>query len=361
MGASLYNGVAGVALFLAEIARLTGNSQFSETAAGAARQAQRLMPVSSGFYSGGLGVAFSLFRVRECLDEPELGQIFEVALAEALKNLDRAALNTPLDVIGGSAGSILALLSIYNRMPAPSLLEAAMHQGWLLCENADWTDDYCNWRPDAQEEGHFPEPLSGLSHGSSGIGASLLTLAAKTGGRDFLITGRGAFAYDNTLFRDEHRLWIDMRSNRPDSRNVAEAWCHGAGGIALARILAMESDYEERATHKYYAGVAAKGVERNLNNHWMRPGENTCLCHGALGACDVLTTASIYGLGDNLAEAAGSATKELILRHDATGDWPSNPIFSKPHLGLLMGLAGIGHGLLRVAYPDKIESILMVR
>lgn len=361
MGGSLYNGVAGIALFLAEIALLTGSARFADTAISAARQAHRLAPDSLGFYTGRMGVVFALRRVGECIDDPALGQIFEVTLAETLGRLKLPIHDAPLDVLGGTAGTILALLSIYNRLSIPSLLEAARHQGWYLCENADWADDYCNWRPDAQREQHFLEPLSGLSHGSSGIGAALLGLAARTGEEDFLITGRGAFAYDNTLYRDERRLWIDKRTSRSDSRNIAEAWCHGAGGIALARIMAMISDPEGRPEHEYYAAVAANGVERNLNNYWMRPGENTCLCHGALGACEVLTTASVHGLGVTFAKTALSAAEELILRHDAKGDWPSNPVFSGPHLGLLMGLAGVGHGLLRIAYPDKVEPVLMVR
>lgn len=31
-----------------------------------------------------------------------------------------------------------------------------------------------------------------------------------------------------------------------------------------------------------------------------------------------------------------------------------------PHAGLLTGLAGIGHGLLRAGFPDRVPSVLLL-
>jgi len=64
----LYDGTAGIALFLARVYRLTGERAFAETATGALNHSLAAMPslpeeVRASVYSGALGVAWSAVAV----------------------------------------------------------------------------------------------------------------------------------------------------------------------------------------------------------------------------------------------------------------------------------------------------------
>src|ERR1044072_9888400 len=71
-GADLYSGTSGIALFLAEVFKKTGELLFREAAEGGARQAlSRLeeMPPQTriGFYTGHTGIGYALTSIGELL------------------------------------------------------------------------------------------------------------------------------------------------------------------------------------------------------------------------------------------------------------------------------------------------------
>lgn len=351
VGGSLYGGTAGIALFLGEIGALTGNARFEDTARGGVRHAFWNTPDNPGLFSGQLGTAIALLRVSRCLSDSSMYEDSQSLLAGLLR-LEIGTVRD-LDFMGGLAGMILGLLNVNRRGPDASLLRLARQMGSALCERADWAESYCSWIPDMAGE-IAERPLTGFSHGSSGIGAALLALFAETGEEDFLMTGRGAFAYDDAVFNEQSQTWPDMRSN---PMHVAiETWCYGAPGIMIARIIAAASDPEFTDQHRYYAGVAAEVTSRSLREFWMRPGRESCLCHGSIGACEALMIAGEYGLGENHRADAARAASELARRCNVPEDWPLR--LQSPTL--LMGLAGVGHGLIRLARPKQIEPVLLI-
>jgi lantibiotic modifying enzyme len=354
VGGSLYSGTAGIALFLAEIAALTGNSRFAETANAAGRHAHQNVPGDHGLFSGTTGVAWSLLRLNECLGNAG-GRHWQDTLAPLLQQADLPASGKKMDVIHGLAGMILGLLSIHRRIPESAILDCATRFGQAICERADWTEDYCNWMPDGPES-LVDKPLSGFSHGTSGIGAALLALFSRTGVDEFRLTGRGAFAYDDIMLDREHLTWPDQRKEAMIPLDC-ETWCYGAPGILMARIIAATSDPAYRMQHEYQAGIAADSTRRSLLNVWLQPGQDSCICHGALGACEGLIVAGQHGLGQSFSATGIEGAVELVRRTSTEGDWK----FRIRSPELLVGVAGVGHALLRIAHPDRVESVLMVR
>jgi lantibiotic modifying enzyme len=88
-------------------------------------------------------------------------------------------------------------------------------------------------------------------------------------------------------------------------------------------------------------------------------GLNHCLCHGDLGNLDVLLHAAQrvddswwIEFGNRLA----SETLTTIANRGCFCGTPSSLASS----GLMAGLAGIGHGLLRLACPERIPSVLVL-
>ena len=255
LGPDLYGGSSGVALFLAQLAAVTDDDEMSSTAAAACanalrnveRQPVREFPAMS-FHSGLIGVAFATHRIVALT-----GDWHDLATrADAILERAAEAIATPhvFDVIGGNAGAILALLALGRSLCRPVLFELATMLGDELVEAAERRGDAWSWHPDLTTG---PEaaamPLTGLAHGASGLGLSLLELHAATGRGDFLEAGRGAFFYEDTLFNEEQGNWPDLRAPGPgkpaptaSSAPCAMAWCHGAPGIALARTRAATLD-----------------------------------------------------------------------------------------------------------------------
>ncbi|HEX8338712.1 MAG TPA: lanthionine synthetase LanC family protein, partial [Pyrinomonadaceae bacterium] len=106
-GPDVYSGTSGVALFLAEAFRETGEPVFRETAAGGARQAlsrlEELTPQTRiGFYTGHTGIGYALTRIGELVGEQEFVErgLQAVEALTAFEPDERAT-----DVLAGSAGA----------------------------------------------------------------------------------------------------------------------------------------------------------------------------------------------------------------------------------------------------------------
>jgi lantibiotic modifying enzyme len=87
---------------------------------------------------------------------------------------------------------------------------------------------------------------------------------------------------------------------------------------------------------------------------------NHCLCHGDLGNAELfLQAAEIFPDGGRWraeAKRAGDRVLASITEHgwrSGLPRWVEVP-------GLMTGLAGIGYGLLRLAVPERIPSVLLL-
>ncbi|HEY4590506.1 MAG TPA: lanthionine synthetase LanC family protein, partial [Thermoanaerobaculia bacterium] len=95
---------------------------------------------------------------------------------------------------------------------------------------------------------------------------------------------------------------------------------------------------------------AEKTLERGF-------GENHCLCHGDLGNLDFLLQAR-EALGDPGLDAATDRQARAILAGIARDGWLCGTRGSVESPGLMNGIAGIGYGLLRLADPARVPSVL---
>jgi lantibiotic modifying enzyme len=274
----------------------------------------------------------------------------------------------PLDLIGGNAGAIPALLAVSETDGADDdrgAFALATALGDELCTKASRDGDVWWWDPDvAYGPGVAPAPLGGMSHGASGIGLALLSLFARTGRTDFLDAARGAFAFEDSLYCPEARNWRDLRQSQgppaePGTARCGRAWCHGAPGIALARLLASELDPDRAESHLETARIgmattlARMGELRNRRRH------DASLCHGLAGLIDVaLIAASRVGDAACL-ERAVALAEGLIERHGGECDYPSGLSSGGRNPSLMLGLAGTGYLFLRLHAPDRVPSVLL--
>ncbi len=356
---NLYDGAAGIGLFLAQLAALTGDAAVHRTALGALRQAIARAPAMpldrrDGFHAGSLGIAWAAVRAAELLEEDELREGARTVIVEARPP---AAPDRCPDVILGSAGTILALLALADACDDPALVEDAVATGEELTDRATITQHGWSWAdPSRRYRGH----LCGLSHGSAGIGWALLELFAVTRDERFRTGAEGAFAYERSWLDAGSGTWPDLRiggQRRGTARTFASpatgTWCHGEGGIALTRLRAIAVLGPEPYRHE--AELALEATRRHLARALPHEREDFTLCHGAAGAADVLLCGEA-ALGQ-AAEPAREIGLAALERHGAgRGRWPCGAGAGTTP-ALFRGLSGIAWWLLRL-HAHAIPSAL---
>jgi lantibiotic modifying enzyme len=354
LGPSPYDGTAGVGLFLAQLAAVTGEQPARRTAVGAFRHAlERAGPLPradrEGFHTGVAGVALAAARAATWMNEPLLEANARALITEA--ELPSCAARCP-DVVMGSAGSVIGLLALADALEDPRLVERAGAAGVDLLAHATVTSRGWSWA----SPGHrYPRHLCGLSHGAGGIGWALAELFGATRDDRFRVGATGAFAYERSWLDADSGRWPDLRfpvrrRGEPNRASLATGtWCHGEAGIALTRLRAVAvlgsaaeaSDVEValETTRRHVAGLLRSEIE------------DVTLCHGAAGSADVLLSA-----GSRAREAVELA-EFALERHGTEADgWPCGvPGGTTP--GLFLGLSGIGWWFLRL-HDHRVPSPL---
>jgi lantibiotic modifying enzyme len=361
-GPTLYDGTAGIGLFLARLFRRTGERLFAVTAAGALAQAVSrsavVPPVERpSFYSGWVGIAFALLEAEEILTRDDLGQAGRRMLEEAAA-ADPAAAG--LDVIAGSASAVPALLRLGRG-------ESAARHGERLLAAANRGEEgrsRCNLSPEARAAGAVRPDLCGFAHGAAGVAAALVELWNATGDERYREAAEQGFRYERRWFDPERGNWPDLR--RPDWRGKDAAfradWCHGAVGIGLSRLRAWELSGCETCAAE--AAAAVRATVRTLREE--RPERaDWSLCHGTAGRLEFLLEAR--GLPETgepagIAGVAGEIARRAIERHHGEDEpWPSGVRGGAETPGLMLGLAGIGHLFLRLHDAAATPSVLLLR
>jgi lantibiotic modifying enzyme len=357
LGPDLYAGVLGIALFLAALDHVRSRDDHRELVTRAIDplrrtlrelvrdpdRAQRLRFQVGGFV--GLGAfVYTFVRIGGWLGEPAL--VGEAHDLTRLLTTDCIHGDHHLDVVDGSAGAVLALLALDGVAPEANVVGttplnlASTCARHLLDRRASHEGRPRAWA------GLGKPPLSGFAHGASGIGYALLRLFARTGDeapRDAALEG---FAFERSLFDEGAANWLDLRTGRLLEQR---AWCHGAPGIALGRLGAL--DVHDAREELGPLLQSTRSIPHTTLDH---------LCCGNLGRADVLLHAhQVLGdeglLKDALALAGrtvdageGAGGFALLRPGEAPGLRPS----------LFHGISGVGFALLRLAAPGTLPCIL---
>ncbi|MCX4546052.1 type 2 lanthipeptide synthetase LanM family protein [Streptomyces sp. NBC_01565] len=338
MPADLAGGYTGPALFLAQLAALTGAGHYAEVARTALApvpgllEALRARPgdlcaVGSGAFSGLGGIAYALAETARLLDDPEVGSwafaMLRLAGAAALSEREHG-------VGAGVAGGLVALL--------------AAHRAGAGAGAADEGQE--TWR-DAQacaDRLTAVDPTAGgrgFTAGAAGIGWALLRFADAAG------SGGGAAEGSERYRRAGLSALRAAVGGEPTDEARASAWCRGSAGIALAVL-----DAPGALDDPHLAAWTRRTVEE-LGR--AGPAADDSLCHGEAGLCELLGRSAVPEVRPHWIRRAGA----LLASVEETGARSGAPD-GVPHPGLLTGLAGIGHGLLRAGFPERVPSLLLL-
>ncbi|MCC9305837.1 type 2 lantipeptide synthetase LanM family protein [Kitasatospora sp. RB6PN24] len=327
-GAGLPHGYCGTALFLAQLAALTGTERYVSAARRTLTSVPSLLTaladrpidlsaIGVGFAGLG-GIAYALSRLAALLDDGDLAAWTDTAVdltAMAVELTTGSAEEAGL--LEGDAGCLAAMLAVQRSTGSERAARAA-----LACAD----------RLAAQAPEHLPS--GGFRSGAAGIGWALLRYAAAGGTPRHAAAGRAAL-----------HTAVDREATGP----LGAGWCDGPAGTALALADSGAATVDP--------GPAAL-LDRAVTAAASRPAGDHSLCHGETGATELLLTAAAAGLADPGAAVSRAGT--LLAGLDRFGPRCGTPdAVSSP--GLLAGLSGIGYGLLRLGFGTRVPSVLLLQ
>jgi type 2 lantibiotic biosynthesis protein LanM len=342
LGPDLYNGVSGIALFLAAHAAVTGRKPSAELAiAGVAHLRKNLKSRGAARMARSLGVGgatglgsivYALTVMSKMLRDDSL--LANAHVAAALFSDGLIAADKQLDVIGGSAGGILGLLRLYRDSHSVDVLNRAIKCGeHLIAQSRLGPEGGRSW----VGQGMGKRALNGMSHGAAGFAYALDSLAAATGREDFAAAAVECIAFEDSTFDAGRNNWPDLRGEGEPSWPCQ--WCHGAPGIGLGRIAMTRK--KGRGQLKDDVARAVEGAAKG----W--PGSVDTLCCGTLGNVEFICEAAASLGRKDLGELAARRLLSVIENAASAGDYRWNSGEGKFNLGLFRGLAGVGYTALR--------------
>ena len=358
----LYDGQLGIALYLGMLSAVTGLSDFESLTMNSLEtirrwtRAGRYGFTTNGVYNGSMGYAYVFANLGVSLKRDYLlNEAFEW-----ISGFDPERENDNLDVIGGAAGcvlflsellglvgtrdksktQILGLIDFFAKRIASEAKREAMGVSWRIPMKAD-------------------RPLTGFAHGNAGFAAALFTCTQILGQDKYRDLGYAAISFENYHYSRKYGGWRDLMDvhGTPHSSEVKCAWCRGAPGVVLGRLIALESMDRADVLYPILTSDVVRGMEAATPQEHSN---NASLCHGTFGNNEIFEMAHGIlpdGQWQDLYDKFGSRSNNSVNRR--CGDFGRNPVGSRlASQGLMTGSTGIGYGLLRQAAPQIVPSVL---
>ncbi|WP_188853960.1 type 2 lanthipeptide synthetase LanM family protein [Haloarcula argentinensis] len=342
---SLFWGRGGIALTAAALYDATGRDYYRQ------QVSDILSPTVESLFEGtlkcglggtrGIGSVIYVFSVvAELLDEEYYRKYAEKATHLVTEN--RLAADDTLDIMEGSAGTLLGLLAYYDRYGDSTVLDRAIACGDRLLEARTNIGGHQVWITSDDKY-----PLTGFSHGTSGIAYSLASLAAVTDDGRYAEATRDTIEFESELYDPSLVNW--PKSTKSDK--YVDRWCHGRSGMALTRIGIGEQLNDETLIDQAMSAlsVTAKADPASLDN----------VCCGNAGRAEALLVGSRY-TDINRSRALELAGRMLARRNDdgtlslpGHSEWFVNPTFFD-------GVVGVAYTLLRARSSDTLPSVLLL-
>jgi type 2 lantibiotic biosynthesis protein LanM len=355
ISADLYDGSAGICLFLAYLDAIQPQPEFRQAAERALSHAiEQRNTTLIGAYQGTGGLIYLLTHLAQLWNRSALLDL-AVELSDQLKT--RIDQDEYFDVLHGVAGLIPVMLNLAAATDGKGIDCAVLCAQHLLSKAIRRGDtlSWCGGRPDLARDN-----LTGFSHGGSGIGWSLILLGCHLNQPEYITAGREAFAYETNYFDQQERDWYDLRKSvmtleDPNQHHFANAWCNGAAGIGLSRIAswAVLGKTDDDILRDAY--MALNATVRNFNKLG-----NDSLCHGKAGNAELFLRIAKLRDEPYLQMEANVVAQAQWRTFEKARGWMCGSSGNDILPDLMLGLAGIGMHFLRLAYPEQVPSPLLL-
>ena len=381
---SLYHGTSGILLFYLELFETTGDPVFLERAS---RGADDLLArvadaheLTAGLYQGLAGLAFSLAEVarrtsddghliaaEDCLERLRsnstrqgtgVGWIEPIPFAESF---GVSGVTEVWDVSRGSAGVGLGLLYAHRWNLFDDALAIATQIGDRLLEVAQATDSGLQWQMMAQDV-RWTAP--NFAHGTAGIAYFLARLFQETDEQRFLEAALEGASHLRTIATPTENGHLIYHHERSGEDLFYLAWCHGPAGTG--RLFHLLSKVVEDPSWMNWLTAGVVGVLETGVPEERTPGfwNNVSQCCGDAGVGELglsLYEATKDDRFLDLGQRIGS-----VLEHGGTeaadglcwiqAEQRVQPEFVRAQTGYMQGAAGIGSYFLRLHSIEEGEE-----
>ncbi|AJE52414.1 type 2 lanthipeptide synthetase LanM family protein [Paenibacillus polymyxa] len=345
----LYDGTAGIALFLAYLGKISKEEKYTNIALAALETTLSKIPVHLKFPSAFYGQASLLYTLSHFESLLGFNYAWSKRKLDIISNLeDSIDEDTFFDLLGGSAGVIHVLLNEYSLTKSVKTLEVATQYGEHLLKHGEKNNEMISWTSSVSST-----PYVGFGHGSTGIASALFRLAAVTKNNCYYATAEKAFAHLTESYSPNYFNWIDQ--DIKENHDLAN-WCHGASGIGIGLTLCMP----------YLKSSLIPDIVQNIEiavNTTLKYGFNKshCICHGSLGNIELLILAGqALNRPEWVAEAKkqGNIALNYFFEHSKFKTGLPTALDSQ---GLWLGLSGIGYQFMRLHSLTSLPSILSLQ
>ena len=284
-GMYLYDGIGGIAVFLAMVLRKYPEDTFARIYKMVTEKlfsyTERLLKneeKSESAHSGAFIGEGSVVHTYLLLYQITKRQIYlDYAKAHSEVLFKKADMDESSDFLSGLAGAVVVLMKLYKVTKEEGYLKASVELGERIWGHAV-----------RQSLGYgFPgvmqgKALAGMAHGNSGYILAYSYLLEATGDRCYEKRICELLAYEDSLYSKERGNWKDLRKGDSEGKDL-NAWCHGAAGILLSRMRLKElKEFQEHT-----------GVQEDFKRcvealRLCSETESICLCHGVAGICWIL-------------------------------------------------------------------------
>jgi lantibiotic modifying enzyme len=371
-GEDLYGGLPGLALLWAAMARSAAGDRAADAerclqALASPRQllagwlADERREPSRRIRLGGMcglgGLIYALTCAGAWLGETAL--LDEAVAATALVTPRLVARDRRFDVVDGSAGTLLSLLSLAETLRSHGSAPEAPLAAARLCAR-HLLEQFGNGPSGAEAwETSNGETFCGFAHGAAGILHALLRVHAWEEDPAILRVVRRALAFERRQYRPDLGNWAPFPGFAQDGKPMV-SWCWGAPGILLSRIAALPALALPEVQEDIRDGLRATLAQPpTLEDH---------VCCGNLGRAQILVYAARRlretGLWDSeaLLAAADRLAYGVLRRAKGRGSFGGSarsreagfqPFFFK-------GVAGIAYAFLYLAEPASLPLPLLL-
>lgn len=242
--------------------------------------------------------------------------------------------NTCVDIMSGSAGLLIALLTVY-----PIYSSRTLHRLMQRCVR-----HILKQYPDPYHRKNSPELLLGMAHGISGMMLALYRYHRLKKSRRIVYWLKRAMLYLDYHFNKEKHNWPDFRL-KPVT--YPGSWCNGAAGIGMMYMV-----LQNHANEKNRVDAALKTVFQQGSSLYH------CLCHGNVGSLDFFLMATQQYQVKHI-EILYRIMVSHFLKQLENSNFQCDMCATTGTPGLLTGWSGVIYELLRLAYPNQIPSVLV--
>ena len=249
-----------------------------------------------------------------------------------------------LDVYNGLAGLLRVLCQYEELFTQPGIAKLCEQIADIIAGSRRLSyEDLHVWKTS-----HTAWPVSGAGHGQSGVSAALYSAGKRLNRDDLCRMAADGLRFERRIYSEPLGAWPDLRKARR-STNYMTGYCSGAPGIGLN---ALHAGYEHADWMIEHAIESVRKEPLQYKDY---------LCCGNSAAVEFLLEAGRIMNRPDLVQEANARMTMVIARAENDGHYHcvSRSLTNVYSPSLFYGTAGIGYEILRLAYPDRFEPVLL--